>query len=43
MHSLYLYLFLALLTGRGFCVLPPDQLEMTMWTQKDDDGTVPSD
>ena len=42
MHSLFLWLFLALLVGRGLCI-PDDQLEMVQSEQMEGDGTVASD
>ena len=42
MHSLFLWLSLALLAGRGLCI-PDDQLEMVQWQKADGDSTDASD
>ena len=42
MHSLFLWLCLALLVGRGLCI-PDDQLEMVQWQKTDGDSTDASD
>ena len=42
MHSLFFWLSLALLVGRGLCI-PHDQLEMVQWQKTDGDSTDASD
>ena len=42
MHSLFLWLFPALLIGRGLCI-PDDQLEMVQCKKMENDGTDASD
>ena len=42
MHSLFLWLFLPLLVGKGLCV-PDNQLEMVQWEQMEGDGTTAND